>query len=422
MNRRIGPLVILALVGLALPSIGYDLETGGLSLPRCSPLPPYFCADASYFLADSSYMVEVYFSVCNEGLQFIKTDDGYKATADVSVVLRDGKGNQIAGDTYRLKLYSPKYAGTTSIDSCQTHVVAFTARPGDFKMGLGLYDRDSRAKSLLEAAIHIPSLMGYPSLSDIELLEPSSGVHEGERQGFAPNIRRIYGADRDSIRFYYEVYHGEKHDTLRVFQEILDSNGTKILEVSRISTGKGRAAHLETLPADSLSSRRYTLRIGIKTPEGKVLTSRSRDFEVRRESFYSGRDVDDGVALLTYIATSSQIDAFAKANEDERKKIWEEFWREKDPTPGTPRNEFLEEHLRRFRYANEHYAVPMTEGWKADRGRIYILYGEPDQIDSYPFEMGRKPTEVWYYLSKGRRFVFVDETGFGDYVLVGGGG
>jgi GWxTD domain-containing protein len=419
MSERLGLVSAVVLVGLALSPAAWGAEPGGLTLPRCSPATPFFCADAAYFLVDSSYVVEVYFSVCNYGLQFLKSSDGYRATADLSVVLRDGKSDQIAGDTYRVKLYSATYAGTVSIDSCRTQVVTFKAKKGDFRMVLGLYDRDSRAKSLAEAELHIPALTGSPAISDLEFLEPARDIYQGPRQGFGPRVRRVYGAERDSIAYYYEIYQGGYEDTLTVVEQVTAANGRKLWESSRTSTAEGVAAHLGSLPGDSLPSGRYTLKLTLRSQDGREVAARSKDFEVRSEAFYSSRDLDEAVAVLTYVATGSQVDAFVKATEDERKKIWEEFWREKDPTPGTPRNEYLEEHLRRFRYANEHFGVPLSTGWKTDRGRIYVLYGEPDEVESYPFEMGRKPTEIWTYYDKGRRFVFVDETGFGDYVLVG---
>lgn len=419
MNRVLGLWLALALLAIIRPVPGRCADAGGLTLPRCSPTPPYFCADAAYFLADSSYVVEVYFAVCNDGLQFVKSDDGYAAVADLSVVLRDSGSNQIAGDTYRIKLFSPTYQGTVSTDSCRIDVVRFKAARGDFRMVLGLYDRDSRVRSLAEAELKIPVLTALPSMSDLEFLEPADGIYQGARRGFGPKIKRVYGTQGDSIRFYYEVYHGEGGDTLQVAEQVTGSNGLKLWEASRSSAGAGMVAHLGALPGDSLASGRYTLKLTLRSPDGKVAATRSKDFEVRRETFYSSKDLDEAVAVLTYIASGSQVDAFAKAGEDERKKIWEEFWRDKDPTPGTPRNEYLEEHLRRFRYANEHFGISITPGWKTDRGRIYILYGEPDEIESYPFEMGKKPMEIWTYYQKGRRFVFVDETGFGDYVLVG---
>ena len=59
----------------------------------------------------------------------------------------------------------------------------------------------------------------------------------------------------------------------------------------------------------------------------------------------------------------------------------------------------------------------MAEGWRTDRGRIHIIYGPPDEIESRGMEVDQDPAEIWYYTSSGRTFVFIDHTGFGDYIL-----
>jgi GWxTD domain-containing protein len=420
MSRLILLPAAAVLMALALPLAGHAQESGG-ELPQCSHLPPYFCADAAYFMSDDdAVVVEVYFSVCNAGLQFVKSGDGYRASGDISAVLLDGKDDQVAGDTYRIRLFSGDYGGTNSIDSCTSRMMAFRARPGDFKLVFGLYDRDSRIKSVVEATLKVPDLSGFPSLSDIRFLEKGGDPTEG-RGALVSNVRRIYTEQTDSIPYYFEVYCGEAGDSLELVRKVSGRDGEKVLETSDRSAGSGTVARLEGLRADTLANGRYTLELEVRRG-GEVLASRAKDFEIRRQSFHLDRDMEEAVAILTYIASGGEVDRFEKASEEERKRIWEEFWREKDPTPGTPRNELLEEHLQRFRYANDHFGVGLTQGWRTDRGRIYIIYGQPDEVESHPFEIGTKPTEVWYYYTKGRRFVFIDETGFGDYVLVGGGG
>ena len=71
------------------------------------------------------------------------------------------------------------------------------------------------------------------------------------------------------------------------------------------------------------------------------------------------------------------------STDEEREQFIEQFWLRRDPTPDTEENEFKEEHYRRIAYANEHYASGIP-GWKTDRGRIYIIYGPPDEIESHP--------------------------------------
>lgn len=71
------------------------------------------------------------------------------------------------------------------------------------------------------------------------------------------------------------------------------------------------------------------------------------------------------------------------SNDEERDQFIEAFWQRRDPTPDTIENEFKEEHYRRMAYANEHFAAGIP-GWKSDRGRIYIMYGPADEIESHP--------------------------------------
>lgn len=87
---------------------------------------------------------------------------------------------------------------------------------------------------------------------------------------------------------------------------------------------------------------------------------------------------------VKYIITDEEREAFLKlSNDEERDAFIEQFWLRRDPTPDTPENEFKEEHYRRIAYANEHFASGIP-GWRTDRGRIYIVFGPADEIDSHP--------------------------------------
>ena len=87
---------------------------------------------------------------------------------------------------------------------------------------------------------------------------------------------------------------------------------------------------------------------------------------------------------VVYIITDEERAAFKQlSNDEERDNFIEAFWQRRDPTPDTEENEFKEEHYQRIAYANEHYAAGVP-GWKTDRGRIYIVFGKPDEIESHP--------------------------------------
>ena len=87
---------------------------------------------------------------------------------------------------------------------------------------------------------------------------------------------------------------------------------------------------------------------------------------------------------VSYIITDEERAAFKQlSNDEERDNFIEAFWARRDPTPDTPENEFKEEHYRRIAYANEHFAAGIP-GWKTDRGRMYVMYGPADEIESHP--------------------------------------
>src|ERR1700686_172272 len=136
---------------------------------------------------------------------------------------------------------------------------------------------------------------------------------------------------------------------------------------------------------------------------------------------------------VAYIITDEERKAFKKLEtDDERERFIEEFWRRRDPDPDTDVNEFREEYYERIAYANEHYASGIP-GWKTDRGRIYITWGKPDEVESHhsggsydrePSEGGGQtstyPFERWFYrylpgVGSGVEIEFVDPTGSGEY-------
>ncbi len=87
---------------------------------------------------------------------------------------------------------------------------------------------------------------------------------------------------------------------------------------------------------------------------------------------------------VRWIISDEERSAFKQlSNDEERDQFIESFWQRRDPTPDTVENEFKEDHYARIAYANEHFAAGIP-GWKTDRGRIYIQFGKPDEIESHP--------------------------------------
>lgn len=105
---------------------------------------------------------------------------------------------------------------------------------------------------------------------------------------------------------------------------------------------------------------------------------------------------------VVHIITSTERSVFLKLQTDRERELFiEAFWRQRDPTPGTPENEFKTEHSRRIAYANRTLGRETSRpGWKTDRGRIYIILGEPQDIERYEGKSSTYDTEVWFYQGK----------------------
>ena len=129
---------------------------------------------------------------------------------------------------------------------------------------------------------------------------------------------------------------------------------------------------------------------------------------------------------VVYIISPVEKEVFLQLQTDRERELFiEAFWNHRDPTPGTPKNEFREEHYQRVNYANRYLGrgVPKP-GWKTDRGRMYIVLGEPRDIDRITGETELYNNETWFYqgltkfgLPAAFNLVFYQKEGFGEYIL-----
>jgi GWxTD domain-containing protein len=118
-----------------------------------------------------------------------------------------------------------------------------------------------------------------------------------------------------------------------------------------------------------------------------------------------------------YIITKEERKSFVRLDPADRQGFVKSFWERRDPTPGTERNEFQEDYLRRIDEANLLFKQGSTPGWLQDRGEVYIILGRPDHRETYPrgIDFYGKPEEIWWY--GFFPVVFIDENWSGNYRL-----
>ena len=126
---------------------------------------------------------------------------------------------------------------------------------------------------------------------------------------------------------------------------------------------------------------------------------------------------------VAYIITAPERIAFqGLQTDDERKMFIEQFWLRRDPTPDTTLNEYQEEHYRRIAYANDTFGERGVPGWRTDRGRIYITFGPPDELDSHGPRAGKPAYDAWRYrfiqgIGNDVMMEFEDVSGNGEFKM-----
>jgi GWxTD domain-containing protein len=131
---------------------------------------------------------------------------------------------------------------------------------------------------------------------------------------------------------------------------------------------------------------------------------------------------------VVYLIADDERAAFLRlASDPEREKFIEQFWLRRDPTPNTAANEFKDEHYRRIEFVGRRFTTPSGKpGWQTDRGRICIVYGPPDEIETHPSGTFKAyGYEIWKYrhmesIGDNLYMTFIDRTNTGDYQIAPG--
>lgn len=385
---------------------------------------PTFFFDALSYASDRSQKsrLDVYVQVPYEELRFVKQGDVYVARYDVTMAVYLTDQRLVQERTWTVDVRTSDFAQTTSNKTYSLTQRSFEIDPGTYQVSLEVQDQDSRKTSRVRKAMVVTDFKKDSlSLSDIMLVNRVSVAND--RKSIVPNISGNIAQLGEGFFVFFEIYNGPPSDSLELILRIQNAKRENIYERSHTEatpTSKTQAflkienLHLpvgtyfvtvEALPRDE--QRR-----------GVVRATTSRTFSVRWTDIpLTITDIDKAIEQLRYVARPSDMDYMREGNDaEEKKRRFLEFWAKRDPDPRTPRNELMEEYYQRVDYATKNFSH-YIEGWRTDMGMVFIRFGPPDNIERRPFEMNAKPHEIWYYYQLNREFIFVDETGFGDYRL-----
>ncbi|MGQ9798258.1 MAG: GWxTD domain-containing protein [Ignavibacterium sp.] len=362
--------------------------------------------------------VDVYIQVPYKSLQFIKTGQGFTAKYSVVVfVFDESKDNLIVEKTWNETINVIDFAQTTSRLNYNVGFRSFEVKPGNYFFRTVVIDNDSKKEIKSENTFRVREFNPNLDISDILLVTRS----EVKNNQIMPNIPRNVTLSIGGLQFFYEIYSTDSSKrNCTVDYEVLDKESKVLYKKSvlkEIVLGKNQI--VESLDDLRLDLGTFILRVTLKDENFKTITSLNKSFFSRWVGLPGSiTDIDKAISQMVYIATPDELSKLkdSKTNEDKLKNFLE-FWKKKDPSPNNEENEVFNEYFRRVAYANDNFSN-YIEGWRTDRGMVYIILGAPNNIDRHPFDYDSKPYEIWEYYELNRSFIFLDQTGFGDYRLI----
>ena len=418
---------------LLLPAVARSQAPGFGGSPE--KFEPVLKVDWSTFRSseEGKTRLEVYYQVYNFGLQYAVDGKEYVANFDISAEIFDGD-NQIETYERSRQIRVASQAQTRSRYDFRTSQFSVSLKPGKYTVRVLLTDRGNNAQIRREIKPSLPDYGGkYAGLSGIEFIRtatPAAGDVDSNNvflkgdQVAIPSVGRDYGGQEDSVlRLYYEVYPGSSEEKNVVVQATIRqrSRGVVFRDTAQISLDHPVASRMLTANVRDFAPGDYELEVTLHGRRMKELERRAETFSiVWTEEALLRLDWKSAVSQLGYIASPGELGKLKKAKTiEERQVAFSEYWNQRDPTIGTPENETKRQFYHRINVADRQFSSMRREGWKTDRGRIYIIHGEPDQIDDEPYSPDVVPYQIWHYYSEGRyrRFVFIDKNDDGDYRL-----
>lgn len=408
---------------LALCLLAAGPADAGFDVTDVPPFPsltrPRFQVNSANYLGAEGPEVVLAFRIPYAELFFSEGVDAagaqfWEAEFDLVMVLSDGS-RQVGGDLWNETVRVDAEAETESQRRWHRRLVRLPAEPGRLTAEVRILERDSGRSSVSTWEIQVPDYAKERvSLSSLWVVDGSRAEEEAQVPPRGWLLDSRFGEPLGAIEVRGEVYRANPNGDVALTWRILDARREVLVEHD-LTLGEGSRLPFTVEPKlDALWLGAYVFEVEVEA-DGKRAVRRF-EFQMDETMVSLANDMEQSLELVRLIATKQELEALEDALPTDRSAAWAKFWEERDPTPGTAENEFKQSFFERVRYANENYGV-MEAGWRSDRGRIYIKYGTPDEVESRPSRLDGLAVEVWSYLDLGLRFVFVDYDGFGRYEL-----
>jgi GWxTD domain-containing protein len=418
--------------GLALSTLFFCMANNVMSQvelanPKAYDLPFFFLDIINAQSQDpSKSQLQIYIKVPFDELQFVKAKkDSFYAKYEVSIIALDEDDFQTDSYIAQRSLSVSTYDETNEHGKYDYLKATFDLDPGNYKIIVGVMDLETKQTATQKTKVEVRDFKQPPiSISDVLIADSVSVAENGDMTVF-PHVN--LPRDRSArVLGYFHVYTRMRKGKLNVEITVRNSRNKKVFKDNRDFDLKSNATPIVfEIAENQLSHGVYKLKI--KAKAGNDKSELETTFSIFSRGIpLTSSDLVSAIKQLQYIASGKEIDKIEDAPADSQKAAFVEFWKKRDPTPESEENELMVEYYRRIQYANEQFGR-FGEGWRTDMGMIYVILGEPNDVERNPFNAvyrtsytsGRpiKALEIWHYYKYNRYFVFIDDTGFGDFRL-----
>jgi len=407
---------------------------------------------AQFGFDSTSNYIEFYYSFNQASLTIYETDSSRNVQGTLAISIRDS----LTGELLLDKTWSVSNPVLDSMNSDKSLIGVLS-----FILDEGLYNciitgadavNPAISKTITEQIKVKPFLGGQIGLSDVQLASNIIQDSQNNESIFykntfevTPNPTAVFGEGQPCLFYYTELYNLPQvsvEEGLRLDQLLFNSRGQLVLS-KRKNLNRSVRSRVEVgrVMANKLPTDTYTLTLNLVDSITSVGVSSSKRFFVYNPSIVyvdtlqqqispvlstqfgamSEEELDDLYNKSKYIASNQEQDRYdALTTIEGKREFLYNFWKARDENPSDDYNQSYNSYLKRIEDCNLRYKAMSKEGWKTDRGRVYLTYGEPSEIERYPNQIETRPYEIWSYhnLEGGVFFIFADLFGFSDYQLV----
>ena len=283
--------------------------------------------------------------------------------------------------------------------------------PGHYHVTVTVRDQRGDKQSRAERDYLVPHFQGGTTTAPILVYQATGRGGAGDPFRGLLNPRGAVGYGADTLTVLVEGYQMAAGQRLPL--RIVDMRDSVLFSQELVFEG-GAAIESKVVHFKPDSAPLGELRFVLGHPEDRQVTIAL----VSLSGNWIVSNYEEMIQLLRYFGHEEQLAGLRGATPAQRPRLWQAFYRDSDPNPATPENEALDAYFARLAAADQKFADEGQPGWRTERGEVYIVLGDPDEVlDASAANQGRVVS--WTYNTWRIVLYFTDETGFGRFRLTG---